>query len=470
MQQQKVQLPLWDEMVAPLAYHYFPQADHLGVQYPPGTGLMLALFPEGKALHRLNRLVIAVFAAAGFFFLIVAAIKRLPFAAGFIILTITLALEMLANLDNASFSMNALLVPLLLSGLCLASAWSMGLKTRKSFWLAWSLVLLAGLLFGFAVLSRLPVIFLLPGIVLLLWPGLRALHRSALVPFVLGVVLGGMLPLMVHQSRVAGAWYLTTYGQSDITSPTFERVRTNAAFYFGPGKSSTVNFALPVILVGCVGLLLLPKSRWQASDPATLLPQPSWIRFIAAALLILAVSNIYFLSHFPASHYYPWPAILAALLTVSLGSLALEHHSVARFASRQWPAKLLLVAACALSMLPGAIAMGRAWSHYAEPTAEMPVKQFSLPAELKNESAWVWACELSGTLWYYARKPAHKLTSTNADTRELVFRFVRERHEPQYLINDGPSMQAVADEVVQLGGKLEPRGEIDNHPYYLIHW
>ena len=59
---------------------------------------------------------------------------------------------------------------------------------------------------------------------------------------------------------------------------------------------------------------------------------------------------------------------------------------------------------------------------------------------------------------------------TNADTRELVFRFVRERHEPQYLVNDSPSMQAVADEVVQLGGKLELRGEIDNHPYYLIHW
>jgi hypothetical protein len=269
---------------------------------------------------------------------------------------------------------------------------------------------------------------------------------------------------------VAGAWYLTTYGQSDITSPTLERVRANAAFYFGPGKSSTVNWALPAVLVGCVGLLLLPKSRWQADHPTTFLPQPSWPRVIAAAFLILAVSNIYFLSHFPASHYYPWPAILAALLTVSLSTLALENHSVVRFASRKWRARLLLVTAYALSMWPGAIAMGRAWSHYAEPTTEIAVKQFSLPAELKNESAWVWACESSGTLWYYARKPAHKLTSTNADTRELVFRFVRERHEPQYLVNDSPSMQVVADEVVQLGGKLEPRGEIDHHPYYLIHW
>jgi hypothetical protein len=117
-------------------------------------------------------------------------------------------------------------------------------------------------------------------------------------------------------------------------------------------------------------------------------------------------------------------------------------------------------------MVPGAVAIGRAWSHYAEPTTEIAVKQFSLPAELKNESAWVWACELSGTLWYYARKPAHKLTSTNADTRELVFRFVRERHEPQYLVNDGPSMQAVADE--WFNGRKQAQGEIDLLPDSLI--
>src|SRR5882672_2379284 len=47
MQSQKWPLPLWDEMVAPLAYHYFPAADHVAVQYPPGAGLLLAAFPEG---------------------------------------------------------------------------------------------------------------------------------------------------------------------------------------------------------------------------------------------------------------------------------------------------------------------------------------------------------------------------------------------------------------------------------------
>jgi hypothetical protein len=28
----------------------------------------------------------------------------------------------------------------------------------------------------------------------------------------------------------------------------------------------------------------------------------------------------------------------------------------------------------------------------------------------------------------------------------------------------------VLDEIVQLGGTLEQRGEVDGYPYYLIHW
>jgi hypothetical protein len=101
---------------------------------------------------------------------------------------------------------------------------------------------------------------------------------------------------------------------------------------------------------------------------------------------------------------------------------------------------------------------------------ETPPKHFSLPGELADESAWVWACGLSGTFWYYAHKPAHKLTSTNVETRGLVFKFVQSRGEPQYVVNDDPSMQTVLDEIVQLGGTLEHRGEVDRYPYYLIHW
>ena len=115
---------------------------------------MLSLFPEGKALHGLNRLVVAIFLVAGLMMLVVAAIKRLPLAAGFFVLALTLGLEIVAQLDNASFSMNALLSPLLLSGLCLSGVWALRTDNLKSFYLAWFLTVLAGLFFGFAILAR----------------------------------------------------------------------------------------------------------------------------------------------------------------------------------------------------------------------------------------------------------------------------------------------------------------------------
>ena len=55
MQSREVPVGLWEEMVAPHAHHYFPQAGSVGVQYPPGTGLILALFPEGQAVDGLNQ-------------------------------------------------------------------------------------------------------------------------------------------------------------------------------------------------------------------------------------------------------------------------------------------------------------------------------------------------------------------------------------------------------------------------------
>jgi hypothetical protein len=464
-------VPLWDEMVSPLAFHYFPAADHVAVQYPPGAGLMLSLFPEGRALHGLNRMVVIIFLVAGLVMLVVAAIKRLPLAAGFFVLAQTLGLEIVAQLYNASFSMNSLLSPLLFSGLCLSGAWALKTDKKKGFYLAWFLTMIAGLFFGFGILARIPVVLLLPGVLLLLWPvSLRALHRSAWIPFGLGVFFGGILPLMIHQSRVAGAWYLTTYAHENTTPPAFARVQSNINYYFGPGRSSSVNWAIIVIFVGCVGLMLWSKRRKTIDAPAAFLRRLSWSRLIGAAFTILAVSNVYFLTHEARVHYYTWPALFGAVLMLALGSFALENDQTATRRASGWLSRTITVIGLLLSLAPGFIVMGRVWSHNEPPSTEAARKQFSIPPELADESAWVWATQLSGTFWYYARKPTHKLTSTNGDTRELVFKYVRSRGEPQFIVNDDPSIQAVLDEIVQLGGTLEHRGEVDGYPYYLIHW
>ncbi len=101
---------------------------------------------------------------------------------------------------------------------------------------------------------------------------------------------------------------------------------------------------------------------------------------------------------------------------------------------------------------------------------ETPPKHFSLPGELADESAWVWACGLSGTFWYYAHKPAHKLTSANVETRELVFKFVQSSGEPQYVVNDDPSCRRCWMRLFNWAARLSTWGEVDRYPYYLIHW
>lgn len=469
MQLHQIPVPVWDEMVAPLACHYFPRADHVALQYAPGAGLMLSMFPEGKALHGLNRFVILVFLIVGLVLVVIAAIARLPATAGLVVLALNVGLEVLSQLGNASFSINTLLAPLLLSFVLMAAVWR--LPPGRSIYPGWLLMLGSGLCFGFAVLARMPVILLTPGILLVLWPTrLRWWYRSAVVPFAIGVAVAGIIPLMVHQSRVAGAWYLPTYTHENTTPPTFSSVLPNLSFYFGPGKASSQNWVVLVVVVGCLGIWLLSRRRPENEGASGFVRPVSWRRFIAAVALMLFLSTVYFLTHTARVYYYPFPALFGALLVIALGAYGFEKQLSFDSSNTNWRARLKILVALLLALTPGIAVLAETRANYIPATTEAAPKQFSLPAELADEAAWVWACELGGTLWYYARKPAHKLTSTNRETREIVYKFVVERGERQYLIVDDDGMKAVGDEIVQMGGTLEPRGEIDGYPYFLIHW
>src|SRR5262245_7454674 len=156
-------------MVAPHAHHYFPRAGSVGVQYPPGTALMLALFPEGQAVAGLNRATIALFLVTGFLLLILAGRHQAWLSAGFVTLALHLGLLILGRVGTDSFSINAALAPLLLGFLCVFAA--LGLRSKPGGdRVAWIAAFAGGCLLGFAILIRLPTIFLVPGFLLLLWP------------------------------------------------------------------------------------------------------------------------------------------------------------------------------------------------------------------------------------------------------------------------------------------------------------
>jgi hypothetical protein len=462
----------WDDLVTPLCYHYSPRADHIGVQYPPGAGLMLAAFPEGHALHRMNRVVIALFLITGIVMFAAGVIKRSRLFAGSVVLALVIGLEMLARIDNASFSINAMFAPLLLSALSLSAAFIVG--ERRSLLVAWLLTFLAGWFFGFAILVRLQIVFLLPGLLILIFPArLRDVMKSGLVSFLFGVLVGGIFPIMFNQSRVTGSWFESTYGVGNTDPPTLKSLLPNLHFYFDPGKSSQFNWALPVIFVGCIGFFLCLWRKGTANNARSFLTL-SPFRLVLASLVMWAIPTAYFLTHEVTGHHYPLATIFLTSLMLGLGILWLEahqkknttHQDIRNPGTRRW----LCVAGSILALSPGFFACFEAWSTYEPANAERAPHVFSLPGELADEKAWIWSSELSGSFWYYARKPAHKINFSSPEARAMVYQFVQDRAEPQFIVGDGPDMQRMGDEMVQLGATLERRGEVDGYPYFLIHW
>lgn len=428
---------------------------------------MLAIFPRGEALHRLNRTVTGLFLIGGLVLLIKAGKRRAWFSAGLVILALHLGLEILGRIGNANFSINAFLAPMLLAGL-LATA-ILRLQTNSP--TAWKISLLAligGLCFGLAVLIRLPVILLLPGLLVFLWPAKNGRWRwNGVAAFGLGTLVSGVLPVLAFQRQVAGAWYLPTYGSSDAAPPALAVLKSNLSFYLGNGPGSSDNWALPLALVGCIGLFLWQGVRREPNANSRSVAI-TWRRLMLSALLVWLLPTAYFLTHKVAIHYYAVPAMFGTVLLLALGAFQIESSKAPGNRARR--NGLLRVAGIVLVLAPALMVIGRVWSNYVPATAEIKSRQFVLPAELAQDKAWVWADMLSGTLWYYAHKPAHKIHFTGPATRALLFDFVRDRSEPQYIIQDGPDMQRMEDEMVQSGARLEKRGEVDGYPYFLIHW
>jgi 4-amino-4-deoxy-L-arabinose transferase-like glycosyltransferase len=467
MKSQNVPVSNWDEMVAPLGAHYFPSADHIGIQYPPGTGLALALFPEKRAVHSLNRIVFLSFVTFGVVALAFAGIKRAWISVGFIALTCYLGFEILGKIGNMSFSINAVLAPLLLAFVFLFISFRFTFEKRRA---AWWAALSGGLLLGLATLIRMPVILLVPGCLVLVWPRdwIRQI-KGPVTAFGLGVFCAGIAPLLAHQHRVAGSWYLPTYASGDTSPPSLDinLLKSNLAFYFASGPGSRHSWELYILFAGLAGLVLLKPSLNSAE------PGLGWRRIIVSAFILWAVPTAFFMTHTPSIAYYPIPTLFGTALLVTFAAVTIERSStdagayagVAKLRGLRW---FFL----ALALLPGLVTVERVWASpsVAYNVTEETYPDLIVPVELADKRAWVWSEGLSGTLWYYAEKPAYKFGWTNARTRSLAYRLAFERGEPQYIIRDRTDIEPLLAEVFQLGGVLETRGVIDGYPYYLIRW
>ena len=468
MKAQNYPVSRWDEVVAPHAHHYFPRSNYVGVQYPPGTGLVLAAFPQGEAVYDLNRVVVFAFVLIGVVAFVLAAWKRAWASIGLVALSLSLGLIVLARLGALSFSMNAVLVPIVLT--CLFTLFALWFQNDGRTRLAWLFALLAGIAIGFATLIRLPSFLLAPGFLILLWPGWRNFRiRSLAIAFAIGATVAGVIPVLINQREVAGAWYASTYASVDAAPPTLLGLRRNLWFFLGTGPAAIDNWSLLAGVLGFVGFLLLYVRR--NSEPTNRLGL-SWKRLTLAVAALWVIPILYFLTHLITGAHYMISSVFATITLAGFGALAIEVTSTAteEFETR----KILSWVALLLVLCPGVLTLKRAWAaREAGPAAPAKAATHApivLPAELADDKAWIWADLLTGSLWYYANKPAFKVHITDEQTRSMLFKFVFDRGERQYLIDDSVDMKKYMAQIERMGGKLEPRGKVGGEAYYLIVW
>jgi hypothetical protein len=455
-------LPLgsWDHLVGPHAYHYLESSGKTVPQYPPGTALLTAPFREGNAVFSLTRIDVLLAALSALVVLCLAGLRGSWVSAGWVTLVAVFAIRLPAAVGDRSFSVQALLVPCGLGAAFAARAWVLGGRGERK---AALLAAVSGALLGLSILCRLPCVFVLPGLLVpFLFLGRRGLAPA--VALLAGVFLFGFIPLFVHQAVLTGHFYLPTYSMAVVSPrPSLASFQSGIFYYLGKGEGAGFNWVLVTLLVSVpAGLALgvFPRGR----DLGIL---------GAGALLAWAVPTAYFLPYQVQEPYYLAAGTLAAVAFFAAGACLLEDrvaspggvgasHTRLRPAVLAWAA---LAAWPALSIIPGA------FREAALPTRwETPPVRLTIPDELRDPGAWVWADYYSGTITYFGGHAAFKLPFSTRESRLRAFALARASSGFQYLVEDSAAMPALMEELRQSGAELVLRGTVEPYRYYRVTW
>lgn len=434
-----VPMEKWQTFVAPQAFHYHPATDAFIIQYPPGVGLAMSLFERGKALWPLNVLQIGAIVGLGLAGLVVTVRRRQLGTAGVVALATTFALGLIGTSVSYSIDMIAALLPLSVTLAVLANG-------SKRTWLAVLLAGLAGACFGYGVLCRIALVFLLPGMMALLWPMARRAWMTHVVPFLAGVTLCGIVPLLMHQKRLTGSYFQSTYSQIDATAPSVANIPNNFANYFLTPESFNGNYALFVIALSAACLVALGVLTQQSR------------RLLISAAIVFLVPTGYFLIHKVPTFYYQLPGILAASVMLVLAALALAKKNETAPSLRR---VYLNVGAYSA----GVVAIGLACMPPMVVTHAAPLEErvWQVPEPLKDPQAIVYGERFTGTLWHFNRIAAFDITHTDADTALLALRHFHAKQRPQYVIYDNNNLKGILTQLVQRGVVVEDAGfKLDN--------
>jgi hypothetical protein len=292
----EIDFPTWSDPKTAPCHTLMPATNRRVIQYPPGTGFVLALFPAGFQVIPLY--VLASVVAFGF------ALVAISYASTVFSLMLVAAfgdavIYLMINPTKASYSMAPTMIACALAGFVTARLFTSG--QRRPVLLAG----LAGLLIGLSVNFRLPNALLSAGYFLLFFVSLLVARngKNLLRAVAFGMAfLIGVLPTLFANAINAGSPLSTTYNAVDVTPPKLSVAVLQS--YFGD-----VQFVLLAIAVLWTGLL------WRFADRDN-------VRKIA--LLVagnLLVNVIFFATHPVFTPYYTVPIAMLSLWTLLFATL-----------------------------------------------------------------------------------------------------------------------------------------------------
>ena len=287
----------WSDTTKAPCHTLMPATGKWVLQYPPGTGFVLALFPAGFQVIPLY--VLATVAVFGFALLGIFCARSkssVLLAAGFG----CLAIYLMINPAKASYSVAPTMVICAVAGYLTARLF-LAEQLRQRLLLTG----LVGLSIGLAVNFRLPNLFLASGYFVFFLVSLLSSRRieNVLQGMVFAAaLLAGMLPTLIANAINAGSPFSTTYGSADVTPPDF-------SFSVIRSYVADMQFVL-LVLAAIWTVLVLGRHRGNG------------IRQVAVITAAnLAVNLAFFMSHPVFTPYYTIPVAMLSLWSLLFASV-----------------------------------------------------------------------------------------------------------------------------------------------------
>ena len=291
-------LPDWNDVARAPCHTWIAKTNKYAIQYPPGTGFALALFPAGFQVIPLY--VLASVVVFGFALLAMSYASTL-YSLTWVAIFGDVAIYLMINPTKASYSMAPTMMVCALLGLLTARLFVKAPQRHPLL-----LTMLIGFLIGLAVNFRLPNLFLSAGYFLLFGVALLRLRKleALLQGGLFGVAyLVGIAPTLIANAINAGSPLATTYG----ADPNDLKSGIDASILWAYFK----DLQCFLLILACAWIVWILRFYGATG-----------IRSVAlVTALNLAVNVAFFMTHPTFNPYYVMPIAMLSLWSLLFASL-----------------------------------------------------------------------------------------------------------------------------------------------------